>query len=575
MLIKSQRAIAASVLALAAAGGGSFAVIRAVSPAPALVAPSALPSPAGPVATATVPRGAGGADGAGSGSAGTTGQQGTPAPAPGSGAGSGGIPALPRSAGQGNPGPLPSGTIPADGAVPGASPAIQALAAARAATTALPHSPQLLAAGTGTGTGDSAAAAASPVPSSTASSPVVPSSTASSPVPSSAASPTASPAASPTLSSPGSPVATGSAAAGSPAPSGSAVPTGSPAPAGSAASPAGPPSAGGPTAAAAGPLPAASAAQAPRTVAGLDVAAFQHPVSKQFPGGEAISWTAVAAAGYRYAAVKGTEGDYYVNPWAATDLAKAKAAGLDVAPYHFAVPNVSGGAAQAQFAVEYSGYAPGTRMLPLMLDIEYDPYVQADHTNECYGLTPAQMTAWLSAFASTARSLTGQYPVIYTTADWWDTCTGRSAALSADPMWVAAYGFASPPVPAGWHAWTFWQYTSGGTVPGVATPGTTDLDSFSPAAVGLIDPGGQSSLAGARVSLPVGSLGAVAGEALKYAAAGLPPGLAVTAGGTITGIITAAAAPAKAATYRVTLSVTNGTGAKATAAFSWQVNPAR
>jgi len=107
-----------------------------------------------------------------------------------------------------------------------------------------------------------------------------------------------------------------------------------------------------------------------------------------------------------------------------------------------------------------------------------------------------------------------------------------------------------------------------------ATPGTTDLDSFSPAMVGLIDPGGQSSLAGARVSLPVGSLGAVAGEALKYAAAGLPPGLAVTAGGTITGIITAAA-PAKAATYRVTLSVTNGTGAKATAAFSWQVNPAR
>jgi GH25 family lysozyme M1 (1,4-beta-N-acetylmuramidase) len=564
VLTKSQRAIAASVLALAAAGGGSFAVIRAVSPAPALVAPAALPSPAGSAATATVPRGAGGADGAGSGSAGTAGQQGTPAPAPGSGAGSGGIPALPRSAGQGNRGPLPSGTIPADGAVPGASPAIQALAAARAATTALPHSPQLLAAGTGTGTGDSAAAASSPVPSSAA------------PPrwPSSAASPTASPAASPTLSSPGSPVATGSAAAaGSPAPSGSAVPTGSPAPAGSAASPAGPPSAGGPTAAAAGRLAAASAAQAPRTVAGLDVAAFQHPVSKQFPGGEAISWTAVAAAGYRYAAVKATEGDYYVNPWAATDLAKAKAAGLDVAPYHFAVPNVSGGAAQAQFAVEYSGYAPGTRMLPLMLDIEYDPYVQADHTNECYGLTPAQMTAWLSAFASTARSLTGQYPVIYTTADWWDTCTGRSAALGADPMWVAAYGFASPPVPAGWHAWTFWQYTSGGTVPGVATPGTTDLDSFSPAAVGLIDPGGQSSLAGARVSLPVGSLGAVAGEALKYAAAGLPPGLSVTAGGTITGTVTAA--PAKAATYRVTLSVTNGAGAKATAAFSWQVNPAR
>ena len=304
------------------------------------------------------------------------------------------------------------------------------------------------------------------------------------------------------------------------------------------------------------------------------MAGFQHPVSSQHPDGEAISWTAVAAAGYKFAAVKATEGDYYVNPWAATDLAGAKAAGLDVAPYHFAVPNVSGGAAQAQFAVEYSGYAPGARMLPLMLDIEYDPYVSTDHTNECYGLNPAQMTAWLTAFVAAARSLTGQYPVIYTTADWWGTCTGRSAAFGADPMWVAAYGVASPPVPAGWHGWTFWQYTSGGTVPGVATPGTTDLDSFSPAGVGLIDPGGQSSLAGARVSLPVGSLGAVAGETLKYAAAGLPPGLSVTAGGTIAGTIAAAAASAKAATYRVTFSVTNAAGMTATASFTWRVAPA-
>ena len=83
-----------------------------------------------------------------------------------------------------------------------------------------------------------------------------------------------------------------------------------------------------------------------------------------------------------------------------------------------------------------------------MLDIEYDPYVSSDHINECYGLSHAAMTAWLAAFAQTARNLTGQYPVIYTTADWWDTCTGGSTAFGADPMWIAAYGFTSPPVPA-------------------------------------------------------------------------------------------------------------------------------
>ena len=123
------------------------------------------------------------------------------------------------------------------------------------------------------------------------------------------------------------------------------------------------------------------------SVPGIDVAAFQHP------GGASINWAAVAAAGYKFAAVKATEGNYYVNPWAATDLAAAKKAGLYVAPYHFAIPNVSGGAAQAQYAVRYARYAPGAKMMPLMLDIEYDPYVGTDGTNECYGLSRGAMTA--------------------------------------------------------------------------------------------------------------------------------------------------------------------------------------
>ena len=171
------------------------------------------------------------------------------------------------------------------------------------------------------------------------------------------------------------------------------------------------------------------------------------------------------------------------------------------------------------------------------------------------------------------RSLTGQYPVIYTTADWWDTCTGRSAAFGADPMWIAAYGFASPPMPPGWKSWTFWQYTSSGTVPGVATAGSTDLDTFSPAMVGLVSPGSQSGKCGSRVSLAITSLGALAGETLTYTAAGLPPGLSVGKGA-VAGTIAATAATKAAVTYRVTISVRNAAGATATATFTWKVSPA-
>jgi len=542
VLIKSKRALAASALALTAAGGGSVAVIRAVtSPSPTLVAPAALPSAAGPAATATVPRGAGNADGSGSGSAGSTapaGQQ-EPAAAPAvSNPASAAAQALPRSAGQGDLGPLPAGALPADGAVPGASPSIQALAAARAATTVLPHSPQLLTE-LGSTSGTSAASSAPAASSPTASSPSSPA-TSSGPA---TASPTAS------------------------SPSASASPDASPATAAGG-------SAAGVSAAVVSAGGAVASQATARTLTGLDVAAFQHPVTGQYPDGEAIAWTSVAAAGYKFTAVKATEGDYYVNPWAATDLAKAKAAGLDVTPYHFAVPNVSGGAPQARFAVEYSGYKPGARVLPLMLDIEYDPYNSTDHTNECYGLTKAQMIGWLGGFVGQTRSLTGQSPIIYTTANWWATCTGGYTGFSADPMWVAAYEVTSPPLPAGWPAWTFWQYTADGTVPGVNSAGTTDLDHFSPAAVGLINPGSQSAKNGAKVSLQVGSLGALAGESLSYKAAGLPPGLSVHAGGAITGKVASSAAAKAAVTYRVTVSAKNAAGATATAVFNWKVAPA-
>ena len=112
------------------------------------------------------------------------------------------------------------------------------------------------------------------------------------------------------------------------------------------------------------------------------MAAYQHPVTAQHPHGAPINWQQVAAASYRFAAVKGTEGNYYVNPWARTDLAEAKAAGLDVSPYHFAIPNVSSGPQQAAYAVQHSGYQPGAQTLPLALDI-------ADCWGDCTGRATA------------------------------------------------------------------------------------------------------------------------------------------------------------------------------------------
>jgi GH25 family lysozyme M1 (1,4-beta-N-acetylmuramidase) len=290
---------------------------------------------------------------------------------------------------------------------------------------------------------------------------------------------------------------------------------------------------------------------------GIDVADYQHR------HGAVIDWARVARAGYKFAFIKVSEGDYYVNPYDAADLAQARAAGLYVTGYHFAVPNVSSGASQAQYAVKSARSAAGGSTIPLALDIEYNPYGRT-----CYGLTAARMVAWISAFTSEARRLTGHLPIIYTTANWWRRCTKDSTAFGSDPLWVAAWGSSPDPLPSGWRNWTFWQYTSRGRVPGI--DGNVDISYFGSAAVRLLDPGAQSDTTGTTIRLQVISLKAAAGQPPAFTATGLPRGLSISSQGLITGTISAKAT----GSHAVTVTATTPSGGTASVSFVWTVTSA-
>ena len=300
----------------------------------------------------------------------------------------------------------------------------------------------------------------------------------------------------------------------------------------------------------------ATATAASTMLNGVDVASFQHP------NGAAINWTDVAGAGYKFAAIKATEGNYYKNPYYPMDSAQATAAGLFVAAYAFAIPNVSDGTSQADYLANYSSYKIGGRFLPVMADLEYDPYASSDGTNVCYGLSPSAMVNWISQFVTEMRKLTGQPPIIYTTADWWDTCTGNSTAFSSDVLWVAAYSAGTPgTLPAGWGTWTMWQYTSSGTVPGISGP--VDLDYFSGA------PQAEQTALNTAASVQIETLNALAGQQVSYSATGLPPGLAMSSAGLITGAATVGGS------YSVTVTPSSsGPVLPATMSFTWEVTGA-
>jgi GH25 family lysozyme M1 (1,4-beta-N-acetylmuramidase) len=295
-------------------------------------------------------------------------------------------------------------------------------------------------------------------------------------------------------------------------------------------------------------------------VKGIDVSSHQHT------DGDAINWAKVAAAGYKFAFIKATEGSYYVNPFYASDAAAARAAGLVIAPYHFAVPNDSSGTLQADLAMNMAGDPQaGGATLPMTLDAEYDPYVKSDHTNTCYGLSPSAMVAWIQAFSAEVVRRDGVPPLIYTTAGWWNTCTDSSTALGADPLWIAEWG-ASPTLPAGWTSWMYWQYTSSASVPGIVTK--TDVSYLSGSVIDAATPAGQSGTTGAAAQLDVRTVSAAADEPASYAATGLPQGLTIDpATGIITGTL-----PATTGSFPVAVTASDAAAPSQTVSFTWNVH---
>jgi GH25 family lysozyme M1 (1,4-beta-N-acetylmuramidase) len=307
----------------------------------------------------------------------------------------------------------------------------------------------------------------------------------------------------------------------------------------------------------------AEAAASSTWVNGIDVASIQHP------DGAAITWTSVAAAGYKFAAIKATEGNYYVNPYYASDAADATAAGLYVSAYEFANPADSTGSVAAQYSAVNAGtaqsstganYQVGGNYLPLMLDIEYNPYSDVANGNECYGLTAEQMVIWIGQFVTETQALTGAQPIIYTPPSWWDLCTGNSTAFGRDVLWVPSYSADAPStLPAGWDNWDLWQYTSVGSVSGIT--GDVDLDYFSGAS-------NQQTFVNWPASLQVQTLNALAGQQVTYTATGLPPGLTMSTTGLISGT------PTTVGSYQVTVTPSASSAVlPATVSFTWDVGP--
>jgi GH25 family lysozyme M1 (1,4-beta-N-acetylmuramidase) len=200
----------------------------------------------------------------------------------------------------------------------------------------------------------------------------------------------------------------------------------------------------------------------PGTTDGIDISHWQGT----------INWTSVAAAGKKFAFMKASEDTDYVDPTYPTNRSQAKAAGLLVGAYHFAQPSsVAGnGAAQADHFLAAATPASG----------ELFPVLDLERSN---GLGTAALTTWVRGYLDRIYQRTGVRAIIYCSPNFWRTYMGDTNWFSLngyEVLWIAHWTTApAPSLPAGgWggDGWTFWQYSSSGSVPGIS--GRVDLNRY-------------------------------------------------------------------------------------------------
>lgn len=186
---------------------------------------------------------------------------------------------------------------------------------------------------------------------------------------------------------------------------------------------------------------------------GLDVSSWQGNVN----------WSSVAANGAKFAYVKATESTNYTNPYFSQQYTGAYYAGLVHGAYHFATPNTSSGATQADYFVAHGGgWSRDGKTFPGMLDMEWNPY-----GSTCYGLSAAGMVNWILSFSNEYHAKTSRWPVIYTATSWWSQCTGNTGDFSStNPLMLANYNGSPGPMPYNWGYQTIWQYADSGVFPG-------------------------------------------------------------------------------------------------------------
>lgn len=178
-----------------------------------------------------------------------------------------------------------------------------------------------------------------------------------------------------------------------------------------------------------------------------------------------INWNIVRTSGHSFGFAKATQGEFHIDKLFHDNVSNMVSSGVIPGAYHYLTADDP-----VQQALHFVDTTSTLRealwhSIPPAVDIE-DASLR--------GLP--NLNAHIAKFLETVEFHTRELCVFY--ADRNFIIENKIDGFAGHPLWLASWGEDPPDdLPGGWEEWTFWQYSSTGTIPGVAS-GSLDLDHY-------------------------------------------------------------------------------------------------
>ncbi|WP_379971022.1 GH25 family lysozyme [Ectobacillus sp. sgz5001026] len=168
-----------------------------------------------------------------------------------------------------------------------------------------------------------------------------------------------------------------------------------------------------------------------------------------------VDWQKVAAAGFKAAYMKVTEGINFIDETFDGHVKWATTFGIACGAYHFARPEINQDpiVEANHFLNTISGH-----------NFELMPVLDYESPAKQYPLSPKFMSEWARNFVNYVQLKTGRAVIVYT-GKWFVDMYGIYG-INDQPLWASRYADVPPDDFGGWKQWTAWQYSDSEYVDG-------------------------------------------------------------------------------------------------------------